>query len=92
MSIALDICRIAQEQVEPELVPQIVTVAVEIGDQSGFEPESLSFWLETLLKEPPFVDAQPLLQQVSGDVLRVSYIEVDDGIPPQAGNGQETGT
>ena len=36
--------------------------------------------------------AQPLLQQVSGDVLRVSYIEVDDGIPPQAGNGQETGT
>ncbi len=80
MSIALDICRIAQEQVQPEQVPQIITVAVEIGDQSGIEPESLSFWLETLLKEPPFLSAKPLLEQVSGDVLRVSYIEVDDEV------------
>ncbi len=80
MSIALDICRIAQEQVQPEQVPQIITVAVELGDQSGVEPESLSFWLETLLKEPPFRAAVPLLEQVSGDVLRVSYIEVDDEV------------
>jgi Zn finger protein HypA/HybF involved in hydrogenase expression len=78
MSIALDICRIAEEQVKPEQVPQIITVAVEIGDQAGVEPESLTFWLETLLKEPPFKAARPVLEQVSGDVLRVSYIEVDD--------------
>lgn len=81
MSIALDVCRIVQEKIDAVSLPELTTVAVEIGDDAGVEPESLEFCLEVLLRQPPFSHAKPLLLRVPGDTLRVSYLEVDDGCP-----------
>jgi Zn finger protein HypA/HybF involved in hydrogenase expression len=81
MSLALEICRIAERAVAPDQVPHIREVAVEVGDNAGVEPENLSFCLEVLLAQPPFGKAVPRLIRQPGDVLRVSYLEVDDGRP-----------
>jgi Zn finger protein HypA/HybF involved in hydrogenase expression len=80
MSIAQEICRIAREQVGEEGCPRVVSVGIEIGPFSGVEPDNLVFWLEILLGEPPFNGAVPLIHPVDGDVLRVSYLEVEDGL------------
>lgn len=79
MSIALDVCRIVEEKVGVASLPELITVALDVGNDAGVEPESLEFCLEVLLKQPPFRSARPLITRVAGDVLRVSYLEVDDG-------------
>jgi len=81
MSLALEICRIAEEQAGPGQAMNVVTVGVDVGDDAGVEVSSLAFCLETLLGEPPFAGAQPAINRLRGDVLRVSYLEVDDGRP-----------
>ncbi len=81
MSLALEICRIAEEQVGPDAAGSVVTVGLEVGDDSGVEVSSLTFCLESLLSEPPFAGAKPVVTRLSGDVLRVSYLEVEDGRP-----------
>ena len=81
MSLALEVCSIAQRHVSREQLEQIVEVGIEVGDQSGVEPDSLEFWLESMLTTPPFKRGRPVISRVSGDVLRVSYLEVDDGRP-----------
>ena len=78
MSIALEVCRIAEEQAD---AAQVVRVGVEVGDDSGVEVSSLEFCLEHLLNAPPFAGAAPRIIRVPGDVLRVSYLDVDDGRP-----------
>ena len=79
MSIALDVCRIVEDQAGGASLADLLTVALDVGDDAGVEPESLEFCLEVLLKQPPFGSARPLITRVAGDVLRVSYLEVDDG-------------
>ena len=79
MSLALEMCSIAERQVPKEQVEQIVAVGIEIGDGAGIEADNLVFWLETLLASPPFREARPVIERVKGDVLRVTYLEVDDG-------------
>jgi Zn finger protein HypA/HybF involved in hydrogenase expression len=81
MSLALEICRLAEEQVGAEAVAEIVTVGVEVGDRAGVEPENLAFCLEAVLAEPPFRGARPVIERREGDVLRLVYVEVDDGRP-----------
>lgn len=81
MSIAMDVCRIAEEKVGTAAAADLTAVAVEVGDDSGIEPESLEFCLEVLLQQPPFGKARPRLLRVGGDVLRVTYLEIDDGSP-----------
>jgi Zn finger protein HypA/HybF involved in hydrogenase expression len=81
MSVALEICRLAEERLEPGQAAQLVTVAVEVGDDSGLEAANLEFCLEALLAQPPFAGAKPVLIRSPGDVLRVNYLEVDDGRP-----------
>jgi Zn finger protein HypA/HybF involved in hydrogenase expression len=81
MSVALEICRMAEERIGPEALPQLVEVGVEIGSDSGLEPESLKFCLEALLSAPPFANARPMLDLRAGDVLRLTYLELDDGNP-----------
>jgi len=81
LSLALEICRIAEEQLGPDGSGQLVTVGVEVGDQAGVEPDNLSFCLEALLGAPPFGRAHPVIARLPGDVLRVSYLEVDDAGP-----------
>lgn len=81
LSVALEIRRIAQERLAPSQQPQLSAVGVEVGDLSGIEPESLRFCLQAVFLEPPFRGAEPVLQRLPGDALRVTYLEVDDGRP-----------
>jgi Zn finger protein HypA/HybF involved in hydrogenase expression len=82
MSIALEVCRIAEDQVGLEAMPRIREVGVVVGARSGVEPESLRFCLETLLGQPPFRSARTALELTAGDELRVAYLDVDDADPP----------
>ncbi len=81
MSLALEICRIAQERLAPAPPAQLVSVGVVVGDDAGVEPSSLAFCLEQLLLQPPFAGARPVLLREPGDALRLDYLELDDGRP-----------
>ncbi len=81
MSVALEICRLVENQVPPDQLSGVVTVAVDVGDDCGLEAANLEFCLEALLSQPPFENAQPILLRQPGDVLRLNYLEVDDGRP-----------
>jgi Zn finger protein HypA/HybF involved in hydrogenase expression len=78
MSLALEIARIAEAKLG-DTAPQLVTVAVDVGDSAGVEFSSLEFCLEAVFATPPFVGAKPQILRCAGDVLRVAYLEVDDG-------------
>ena len=80
MSIALEIARIAEDRLGAT-APQLVTVAVEVGDDCGVEPTSLEFCLDAVLATPPFRGAKGTILRRRGDVLQLSYLEVDDGNP-----------
>lgn len=79
MSIALEICRIAEQQVGLSTLPSVREVGVIVGRHSGVEPDNLVFCLEALLDQPPFQGARVELELTGGDDLRVDYLEVDDG-------------
>ena len=79
MSVALDVGRIAQERIGPDAVGKVVTVALEVGSDAGVELESLEFCLNVVLSQPPFLQARAVIERRPGDVLRVAYLEVDDG-------------
>ncbi len=81
MSIAMEVCRIAEDQVGLDAMPRIREVGVVVGTRSGVEPESLRFCLEALLDRPPFCGARPALELTAGDDLRVAYLDVDDADP-----------
>lgn len=68
----------AQEHVDPPGA-RLVEVGVEVGDDAGVELENLQFCLEALLSAPPFNGARAVMLRVPGDVLRLTYLEVDDG-------------
>lgn len=81
LSIALEVCRIAEERLGREGCAMVREVAVEVGDDAGVEPENLEFCLEAVLLGPPFGHARPVILRRPGDVLQVAYLEVDDGGP-----------
>ncbi len=81
MSVALEVCRIAEAHVGREGLARVVEVGLEVGDDAGVELGSLEFCLEALLTHPPFAGARPALMRVGGDALRVTYLEVEDGDP-----------
>jgi len=74
----MEIARIAEVKLG-RAAPQLVTVAVDVGDNAGVEPSSLEFCLEAVFATPPFTGAKPRMLRCTGDVLRVAYLEVDDG-------------
>lgn len=80
MSVATEVCRMVQDRLGIDAV-SLVEVGLDVGDDSGLEPENLKFCLEALLAEPPFRGATPVITRQPGDVLRLSYMEVDDGCP-----------
>jgi len=82
LSIALDVCRIAEEHVEPERLARITAIGLDVGDRAGIEVDNLQFCLETLLGSPPFGNARPMIRRLSGDELRVTYVEVEDDDGP----------
>jgi Zn finger protein HypA/HybF involved in hydrogenase expression len=69
----------AEERLEPEDLPLLVTVGLEVGHDAGLEPGNLQFCLEALLSAPPFAGARPIITQLPGDALRLAYLEIDDG-------------
>ncbi len=81
MSLALEVCRLAEEVVAPLGAECITAVGVLVGDEAGLEISSLTFCLETLLDQAPFVHARPALQRAAGDVFRLEFVEVDDDRP-----------
>ena len=81
LSAALEICRIAEERLEPGELPRLLTLGLEMGDESGLEPENLRFCLEALLSAPPFGAARLVITRLAGDALRVTYLEIEDGGP-----------
>ena len=81
MSVALEVCRMAEERLDAQQLGQLVTVGLEVGGDAGLEPDNLSFCLETLLAQPPFAGAEARITRVPGDVLRLTYLEVDDERP-----------
>jgi Zn finger protein HypA/HybF involved in hydrogenase expression len=79
MSIALEVCRMAEERVGADALGSIVAIGLEVGDDAGVEIGSLEFCLEALMREPPFGGGHVVIDRARGDVLRLSYLEVDDG-------------
>lgn len=78
MSVALEICRMAEEQVGRASLAGVVSVGVEVGDEAGLVVENLEFCLEALLGEPPFAGARPRIVRRPGDALRLAYLEIED--------------
>lgn len=68
----------AEERIGTASAAQITAVGLEVGDESGIEPENLEFCLGVLLDHPPFGGARVVMRRTPGDALRLEYIEVDD--------------
>jgi Zn finger protein HypA/HybF involved in hydrogenase expression len=81
MSVAMEVCRIAEDQVGLAALERVREIGLLVGNDSGVEPESLRFCLETLLASAPFRGARASLELTPGDDLRVSYLEIDDDGP-----------
>ena len=81
LSLALEVCRLAQEAIAPADPARVVTVGVVVGDRSSVEPDNFEFCLEALLAQPPFGHAVPSVARTPGDDLRLDYVEVDDADP-----------
>ena len=81
MSVAMEICRMAEERLTSTQLAQLTELGVEVGDDAGLEPGNLHFCLEALLTHPPFAGARAVLRRTSGDALRLDYLEYDDGRP-----------
>ncbi len=78
MSVALEICRIAEAQVGHDMLAHVREVGLEVGRQSGIEPDHLVFCLEALFERAPFAGARASLELTPGEELSVIYLEVDD--------------
>jgi Zn finger protein HypA/HybF involved in hydrogenase expression len=81
LSVALEVCRLAEERLGRDALGQVVAIGVEVGDDAGIEADNLQFCLEALLGAPPFRGAVPRVTRQAGDALRLAYLEVDDDRP-----------
>lgn len=81
LSLALEICRIAEEKIGAPACAAVTEVGVIVGRDANVDAGSLAFCLEALLREPPFGRGAPALSLVPGDDLRLDYLEVDDADP-----------
>jgi Zn finger protein HypA/HybF involved in hydrogenase expression len=71
----------AGDVLERERGVAVRAIGVEVGTEAGVELENFRFCLDALLTEPPFAGARAELEQVSGEALRLTFVEVDDGRP-----------
>jgi Zn finger protein HypA/HybF involved in hydrogenase expression len=81
LSVALEVCRMAEERLGRATLPAVVAIGVTVGDDAGIDPDNLAFCLEALLGAPPFCGATPRVTRERGDALRLAYLEVDDERP-----------
>ena len=78
MSVALEVCRLAEEQVGRDALPRVTRVGLEVGESSGIVGDILVFCLDTLLAQPPFRTARAVIRQISGAALRLDWLELED--------------
>ena len=81
MSLALEVCRMAEVHLGGRDATQLRIVAIEIGDDANVEVENFRFCLEALLDSAPFAGARPTIISRSGPDLRLAYLELDDDGP-----------
>jgi Zn finger protein HypA/HybF involved in hydrogenase expression len=81
MSVAMEVCRMAEERLGPDRSDRLRVVGIQVGNDAGLEPANLAFCLDALLSHPPFGAAHTQLTRCAGDVLRLDFLEVDDGHP-----------
>lgn len=81
MSLAMEVCGITEQHVGRDQLPNVLTVGLDVGSDAGVEVDNLEFCLQVLLSEPPFGKAKPKIVRVPGNVLRVTFLEVEDGRP-----------
>jgi Zn finger protein HypA/HybF involved in hydrogenase expression len=81
LSVALEVCRMTEERLGADGLRTVRAVGVEVGEDAGIEIGNFEFCLEALLAEPPFAGARPVILRQPGDMLRLAYLEVDDGRP-----------
>ncbi len=78
MSIAVEVCRMAEAHVGRDRLANVIEVGLDVGCDAGVEVDNLEFCLEALLSNPPFGRAKPIVEQLPGDVLRMTYLELDE--------------
>lgn len=78
MSVALEVCRLAEEQLGIEALPRVTGMGLEVGNRSGIMADNLAFCLDTLLTHPPFGAARAVIRRTDGSALRLEWLELDD--------------
>lgn len=81
LSVAVEVCRMAEERLRPGDPARLRSVEIVVGDESGLEPENLRFCLEALLAAPPFGRAVPAITRTAGRDLALARLLVDDDGP-----------
>lgn len=79
LSLALEVCRQAEDVLVRSGGVAVQRVAVEVGEEAGVEIENFRFCLDALMQAPPFRGAPAELVSVGGSDLRLAWVEVDDG-------------
>ncbi len=80
LSLALEVGRLVEEEML-RTPGRLVRVGLLVGQECGVEPANLAFCLEAVLAYPPFSGAPAIMQPVDGDILRLDFVEIDDGRP-----------
>jgi Zn finger protein HypA/HybF involved in hydrogenase expression len=81
LSVALEVCRMAEARLRPEELRRLRQVGVLVGSDAGIEADNLEFCLEALLAAPPFGRAVPAITRTAGDDLALAWLQVDDDGP-----------
>jgi Zn finger protein HypA/HybF involved in hydrogenase expression len=84
MSVALEVCRLAEEQVGRDALPRVTRVGLEVGHSSGVVADNLAFCLDTLLTHHPFRTARAVIRQAPGAALRLDWLELEDSALEEA--------
>ena len=78
LSLALEVCSIAERHLAGRDGSCLRRVGVEVGDDSNVEVDNFRFCLAALLGEPPFGHAEATITTCPGTDLRLAWLEVDD--------------
>jgi Zn finger protein HypA/HybF involved in hydrogenase expression len=81
LSVAIEVCRMAEERLRPEELPRLRRIGLLVGADAGIEADNLEFCLEALLAAPPFGRAVPAITRTAGDDLALAWLQVDDDGP-----------
>lgn len=78
LSVALEVCRLAEEELGLERLADVRSLAVRVGRESCVERANLEFCLGALLSSPPFECAKAVVRSAPGRDVKLAWMEVDD--------------